>query len=450
MTKADNKISEDILKDLKLNSIYDDFFSKSEKSKFDSACNVLDKHSKDHKDLRQLCTKFVGFLEKISKLEKKPERDYHCDYLTYWLYDEIGKIYNDHTSKINTVQFVKDLIDVGNDVNKNKIVKNTCTIKNENGVSLDEWKKRKISYIYFKKHDKIKGSVTQKNIDKCDKYFAYLDYINSFYEAYKKENCKSIFFILSYVPNYFDCSSKYNPNDLLSEVKPCKDKKSSSSGGGSSGSFFGWLSWGSSGGTPSSKGSTGAQATEKAVGARNTAAAGSTLGKVQEAQRSPASKVSQVATPPKQANLEAANNHQRRAELSQTKSIAPIVQSGSLQIGNMSQGVKEGITLTSMTSLNTLPEMTNNSSNFMGKTYDILKSDYFRHSVVGASIIGETPIGSQTSKGEKKKRKPQNNYYDEYEEEELPRYGSQQSLEESQMGDVYLSYEPRRRRDSYY
>ncbi|KMZ77386.1 hypothetical protein PVIIG_05417 [Plasmodium vivax India VII] len=456
MATTDKKIPEDVIKDLQLNSLYDDFFSKTGKSTFDSACNALDKHSTNHKDLKQLCTKFVDFLEKISKLNNRSERNNHCDYLTYWLYEEIGKIYKDHSSKINTVQFVKDLINVGSEVNNKKIKSNTCTIKTDNNVSLEDWKKRKISYIYFKRHDKIKGSVTQKNIDKCDKYFAYLDYINSFYEAYKKENCKSGLFTIYSVSNYFDCSSKYNPNDLLSKVKPCKDKKSSSNGG----SIFGWFSWGSSSGTSSSKSSTGVQAPEKAVGAKNTAAAGSTLGKVQEAQRSPAGKGLEVATPPKQANLEAANNPQRRAELSQIKSIDPIVQSGSLQIGHMSQGVKEGITLTSMTSLNTLPGMTNNSSDFMGKTYDILKSDYFRHSVVGASIIGvlvflfyffkETPIGSQTSKGEKKKRKPQNNYYDEYEEEELPRYGSQQSLEESQLGDVYLSYEPRRRRDSYY
>ncbi|KMZ96515.1 hypothetical protein PVNG_06346 [Plasmodium vivax North Korean] len=339
MAKVDKTIPEDALKDLQLNSIYEELFSKSGTSKFDNACDVLNKYSKDHKDLRQLCIKLVNFLEKISELKKKSEHDDRCDYLTYWLYEEIGKIYDNHSTKINTVQFVKDLIGVGNDVNNKNIKSNTCTIKTDNNASLEEWKKRKISYIYFKKHDKIKGSVSRTNIDKCDKYFAYLDYINSLYEAYKKEHCKKTFWLLSYVPNYFDCDGKFNPNDLLTKVKPCKDKRSSSSGGGSGGSFFGLFSWGSSGGTSSSKSSTGVQAPERAVSARNTAAAGSTLGRTQEAQRSPAGKGLEVATPPKQANLEAANNHQRRAELSQTKSIEPIVQSGSSQIGHMSQGV---------------------------------------------------------------------------------------------------------------
>ncbi|KMZ76990.1 hypothetical protein PVIIG_05379 [Plasmodium vivax India VII] len=376
MTKTDNKISEDILKDLKLNSIYDDFFSKSEKSKFDSACNVLDKHSKDHKDLRQLCTKFVGFLEKISKLEKKPERDNHCDYLTYWLYDEIGKIYNDHTSKINTVQFVKDLIDVGNDVNKNKIVKNTCTIKNENGVSLDEWKKRKISYIYFKKYNDISTDIAKRpNSDKCEKYFTYLNYINSFYSAYNSKHCG----LFTWPPNYFVCGSKFNPKNLLSTVEKCKTKVS----GGGNGSFilsiFGI-------GSPPATSSVNKQGAE----AKNTAAAAG-LSKDKERKEvtgdssgSGNSKALSSLPKPEIANRGHSTGPQQQAGLGgiTPPRVTVSTESELTHRNNDGSHSAPGIEQTGLVGT------TNSFSNFFEKTSGILKSEYFRHSIVGALIIG--------------------------------------------------------------
>ncbi|KMZ96511.1 hypothetical protein PVNG_06174 [Plasmodium vivax North Korean] len=376
MTKADNKISEDILKDLKLNSIYDDFFSKSEKSKFDSACNVLDKHSKDHKDLRQLCTKFVGFLEKISKLEKKPERDYHCDYLTYWLYDEIGKIYNDHTSKINTVQFVKDLIGVGNDVNKINIKNNTCTIKTDNLVSLDEWKKRKVSYIYFKKHNNISTDIAKPpSSDKCQKYFTYLNYINSFYGAYKYNHCG--FFWLT--PNYFACDSKFNPKNLLSTVEKCKTKDS----GGGNGSFI--LSIFGIGSRPATS-----SVNKQGAEAKNTvAAAGLSKDKgrkeVAGDSSGPGNSKALSSLPkPEAANREHSTGPQQQTGLG---GITPprVTVSTEGQIthrNNDGSHSAPGIEQTGLVGAN------NSFSNFFEKTSGILKSEYFRHSIVGASIIG--------------------------------------------------------------
>ncbi|KMZ95166.1 hypothetical protein PVMG_05084 [Plasmodium vivax Mauritania I] len=109
-------------------------------------------------------------------------------------------------------------------------------------------------------------------------------------------------------------------------------------------------------------------------------------------------------------------------------------------------------------------EGSNDSYNFLQSTQKILKSEYFPHSVVGASIVGvviflfyyfrvkrnaflqyecfNTPIRSPTNKREKKEKKTEDNYYDKH-EEELSRYGSQQSFAETQMSDAYLSYQPR-------
>ncbi|KMZ77405.1 hypothetical protein PVIIG_05627 [Plasmodium vivax India VII] len=445
MTKTDNKISEDVLKDLQLNSIYDDFFSKSGKSTFDSACNVLDKHSTNHKDLKQLCTKFVDFLEKISKLKNSSEHVDRCNYLTYWLYDEIGKIYNDHTSKINTVQFVKDLIDVGNDVNKKYIKNNTCTIKTDNLVSLDEWKKRKISYIYFKKHNNISTDIAKPpSSDKCEKYFTYLNYINSLYNAYSSNHCG--FFL--WTSNYFVCDRKFNPKNLLSTVEKCKTKGSGSGNGSFILSILGI-------GSPPASSSVNKQGADTQ---RTVAAAGLSKDKGRKevtgnSLGSGGSKDLSSLPNPETANRGHSTGTQQQTGLGGiTQPRVTVSTEGQItHRNNDGSHSAPGIEQTGLVGGN------NSFSNFLEKTSGVLKSEYFRHSIVGASIIGvlvflffffkSTPIESHTNKGEKKKRKFQNNYYDEY-EEELPRYESQQSLAESQISDAYISYQPRR--DRYY
>ncbi|VVA00268.1 PIR protein [Plasmodium vivax] len=427
---------------LKLKTYYDDFFSKNEQPKSADLCKIFDTQDKKKENEKKICLKLVRHLEKIGEITEKPKRDEHCNYLTYWFYDEIGKIYNDHLSKINEVQFFKDLIGVGNDVNKKKIVKNTCFIKSEIGVSLDEWKKRKLSYIYKKNYNDIKSKIGSQNKEQCDKYSKYLDNINKLYINYKTKKCS--WFTLS--PDYADCSYNYDPKKIITELAKCKTQGSN----GRQSSFIGWLLGSPSSGATQNKGSPGAQEQARTAVAKSPERVASTGGKFAGTERADANKgLSSVA--PKQS----------REVLGRTQNAVVVAPRGNSQAGvHMPHGSKD-IQQVSYTTLPTAPgiEQTklvganNFFSNFFEKTSGILKSEYFRHSIVGASIIGvlvflffffkSTPIGSHTNKGEKKKRKPQNSYYDEY-EEELPRYESQQSFAEFQMSDAYISYQPRR------
>ncbi|KMZ84208.1 hypothetical protein PVBG_02435 [Plasmodium vivax Brazil I] len=233
--------------------LYDDFYVKDSKSNFINECNALDNHEKTHKGVKELCMKLVSSLDKLSKMETiSQERKDRCDYLSYWLYDEIGKIYNVHSSKINTVQFVKDLIGVGNEVNKKNIKNNTCTIKTDSSISLDEWKKRKYFYIYFKKHNELSSDVNRSNNYKCSKHNKYLKSIDSLYKTYYKATCTGWFFGGN--TDYFKCDTNLNPNVLLPKVEKCQVSRSSSGGGGGFlGSWFG---------VSSSRGSTASQAGE--------------------------------------------------------------------------------------------------------------------------------------------------------------------------------------------
>ncbi|KMZ83495.1 hypothetical protein PVBG_00577 [Plasmodium vivax Brazil I] len=175
--------------DLELDKIYKEYFKTSGKSKYESECDAINKGKPDDAKAKELCKKLLYFLEKIASLPKKTENADRCSYLRYWLYDEIGKIQTKHSTKISQIPFVKDLFVIGNKVN-DKIKTNTCVLPNpENNIDLDEWKKRKLSYIYFENYDKIKQLSSSNDKAKCKKYSEYVKSFNTLFEKYKKDHC---------------------------------------------------------------------------------------------------------------------------------------------------------------------------------------------------------------------------------------------------------------------
>ncbi|SCA83459.1 VIR protein [Plasmodium vivax] len=209
--------------ELELDKKYKEYFKTSKTSKYDSECNAINKGRSDDVKAKELCKKLLYFLETIASLPKQSENADRCSYLRYWLYDEIGKIQTKHSTKISQIPFVKDLFDVGNKVNE-KIKKNTCVLPTlENNIDLDEWKKRKLSYLYFENYDKIKQLSSSNDKVKCGKYSAYVKSFITLFEKYKKDHCDGKSWLF-FPPNthYFRCSSIYYPNTLLSELAKCE------------------------------------------------------------------------------------------------------------------------------------------------------------------------------------------------------------------------------------
>ncbi|SCA60214.1 VIR protein [Plasmodium vivax] len=408
--------------ELELDKIYKEYFKTSEKSTYDSECNAVNKGKPDNDPAKVLCKKLLYFLEKIASLPKKSENADRCSYLRYWLYDEIGKIETKHSTKISQMPFVKDLFGVGNKVNE-KIKKNTCVLPTlENNIDLDEWKKRKLSYIYFENYDKIKQLSSSNDKAKCKKYSEYVKSFNTLFEKYKKEHCdgKSWWFI---PPNthYFRCSSIYYPNTLLSELAKCEAGTAQSS--------------------KTLKGPVAVSAARQGV-------------------QAPADRrVAVPVKPERGAGLTSAAPAKGTvvAEL-QSGRVTTLQRTGTEPpTGPSLQGINEGTYTVPTLEHNTFWGEAPDTSNFLEKTFDMFKSDYFRHVIVGASTIGvlmfiyfffkSTSKKSQMHIRERKNREPENNYYDAY-EEEYSRYGSQPSIADSQMSDAYMPYQPRP--DSYY
>ncbi|GAW84737.1 variable surface protein, partial [Plasmodium gonderi] len=206
-------------KSVKLDVIYDDFFSNNGNSKFGTECNVFDSRDKKNEDAKNICPKLVYLLEKIAENNNNTERSDHCDYLTYWFYEEIEKIHKDHSNYIRDVSFVKDLMDIEKKVNKNYTGKYYCSLKPQERINLNEWKKRKLLYIYFKKHNHIKETIS-KDQNKCNDYLIYLKHINSLYEKYYKEKCPTFFTL--FLPNYISCDTEFKPNKLINTIGKCE------------------------------------------------------------------------------------------------------------------------------------------------------------------------------------------------------------------------------------
>ncbi|GAB69417.1 CYIR protein [Plasmodium cynomolgi strain B] len=291
MAKPSNNVDlENALKKLKHDKLYDDFFEYKNQSQYNNYCDVFDsKGEKKNEDAKKICPKLVYFLEKIAKMQNKVEGDERCRYLRYWLYDEVGKFHTESSINMDKLSYITDLIEVGNKVNKEKL-NNRCSLpSHDKSVKLDEWKNRKISYIYLKKYNDIKKDIDPTNKDKCNMYTTYLNNMNSLYNKYKKE-CKSIF-LMVYGPDYADCYSTHKPDELIALLKNCNK----STGGGSTGT----TSWLLNFFIPSNRSSSGNQhkTTQGTVKVADTAGQNTEQGASQGVTRSTSSASSVIAAP---------------------------------------------------------------------------------------------------------------------------------------------------------
>ncbi|KMZ81643.1 hypothetical protein PVIIG_05011 [Plasmodium vivax India VII] len=240
VTKTNEEKLEETISSLGLDKTYKDFFARDGKStKFDSKCNVFDESGKENPDAKELCSSLVYYLEKIRGMSTQTDSNKYCGYLPYWLYGKIGEIYSPSTTKIDKVSFYDDLVKVAKAISVEKL-KYPCTLPTlEKNVDLNELKKRKISYIYFKNLENIYNISNSKKEADCAKYLSYLESFNSLYEAYKKTHCNYFIFAPA-GPDYFPCRYKYDLKNLMhrrhctyneyySFAKPSKSNKFSRS-----------------------------------------------------------------------------------------------------------------------------------------------------------------------------------------------------------------------------
>ncbi|KNA01684.1 hypothetical protein PVNG_06397 [Plasmodium vivax North Korean] len=240
-----------ICEELKLKTLYDNFFLKNQQPKSDEPCKIFETKEKKKEKEKNICLNLVRHLEKIGEITENSKRNDHCNYLTYWFYDELADTLKDNLKKKEDIAFFNELIGVVNKVKLPQSRYPKCTLKYESGVSLDEWKKRKLSYIYMKNYDDIKSKIFSQKKEQCDKYTTYIDNINKLYINYKTNKCG---WLMS-SKDYADCSGKYDPKPLITELAKCKTQGSN----GSQSSLLSWFLGSPSPKTAPNKGSPGVQ-----------------------------------------------------------------------------------------------------------------------------------------------------------------------------------------------
>ncbi|GAW84325.1 variable surface protein, partial [Plasmodium gonderi] len=223
MTKTiDTPSLEKVSKELELNEMFKEFFTNQEISNSHSYCKELEKYNSLHGGVSNLCSKLVGFLERIPQTIDGTMRNNYCEYLTYWMHDKVREIYTGTSEKTGDIPFFKGLIDVMDKVN-DQIKENKCKIQYDYKISLDEWRNRKFSYIYLKKYNDIKKIINGEAIAKCNMYNTYLNKIKTLYTTYRINKCSG-FWIFYSIPNYADCYSNHKPHELISILNNCKGK----------------------------------------------------------------------------------------------------------------------------------------------------------------------------------------------------------------------------------
>ncbi|EDL42796.1 variable surface protein Vir12-related [Plasmodium vivax] len=452
MTKTSEAKLEDDAKQLGLDKLYDQIFSKDGQSnKLNKHCDVF--NGKDKEGVKKLCTKFVYFLEKIAEVKGYTENNNHCSYMHYWLYDEIGKIHNkEHSKTFGSLPWSKEFIEVWRKVNS-EIKKNTCTINPENGVSVDELIKRKLSFIYLKKFEDIKKITDSKDQNKC-KYKTYLTNISPLYKKYNAEKCKSSW-IFSSDPNYADCSStsKYDPNKLIPKLNDCKGNESTGGGNKGNGSwFFGLFG-------PSAGSSTGNRDRGASTVAKSTAEGGDK--RAQDAPKtlsgSPGPQSLTLSTSARGSGIKPAGAGVDKGSIS-----GP---SANLKSGtSMSPQTKEipvlgipSVPPSSETVRGTVAVPIAETPSNLGTANEKFDSSFYRNIIMGVAILGtifflfyynmSSGLKSRFPKRKRKKKIFERNYYEEY-EKELARYDSENESLDSQSDRYYLNYQPDE--DSYY
>ncbi|SCA59705.1 VIR protein [Plasmodium vivax] len=416
--------------------LYEEFFKKEENINIDNRCKKLNNPNGNHNDARELCSK-VGEYIKITP------------------------------KKMDDIPIFKDIMGVEDKVNvPPKTYKST--LQYDKKVNLGELLKRKISYIYFKKHDNIKSVKKNPKTEDCNNYFTYLTYIKSLYEKYYKEHCRTVWFFSS-EPDYFSCRSAHNPNYFLSTAEKCKAKEN----GGGSGSFLGIFLGSSSSRASSNRSDTSTQAPARAAtletkmpgNAKNSSPGGlpenkgvkgvtgvTVTGNVSKGLSSSTSPVTTEGSARTAAEAPARDNVLSRGGL-----LGQAVTSNPK--GALSHPPKEGPghginavpANISETGRGTMSAPVANSPTTLESVPDNVDSKFYRNIIMGAAILGtifflfyynmSSRLKSSFPKRKRKKKIFEHNYYEEY-EKELARYESENESLDSQSDRYYLNYQP--------
>ncbi|SBT02326.1 PIR Superfamily Protein [Plasmodium ovale curtisi] len=211
------------LSNLTTSSVYKELNGEVTKDKSYSICKTLLPYNREHCGIYNLCSKLVRNLTRLSIMKKK-ERNDRCEYITHWIYDELGKIPNIDSKNIYNTVAVREFFKLGYEI-LHKLDIFDCLFNTVN-INLENQREEKYLHDYFKNYEKMNGD-DASNTNKGETYFEYLVYINGLYEKYIG-NCCYCFTsggCMENCPDYFKCDDTYNPHSLFKTFKSNNTEK---------------------------------------------------------------------------------------------------------------------------------------------------------------------------------------------------------------------------------
>ncbi|SBS84754.1 PIR Superfamily Protein [Plasmodium ovale curtisi] len=203
----------EVLIDLKKSpsyEIYDKFNRIVSDEKYKSYCHTIP-DSANYKEVKELCYKFVRNVKEIDDMENHEYRKKCCDNSIYWTYNEIRKIFNSRSNKINQSDVTSKFYNIGKriDGEKNKYICSHYFVS-------EDFNKRRVEkdfHDYFKNYDIIKNIVPH-NEEECKNFQGYLQHLTS---QYDNEDCCTY----GDCDDYFSCNPDYEPRVLLNKLNNC-------------------------------------------------------------------------------------------------------------------------------------------------------------------------------------------------------------------------------------
>ncbi|SBT02572.1 PIR Superfamily Protein [Plasmodium ovale curtisi] len=182
----DNCPNKPVLKKLGEYKIYEDYNRRENIDDNCSYCDDLFMLKKYYLGINELCKMFARNLYEI---KDKNDRKDRCEYLYYWIYDKIWKIFSNHSGFIRDNDAVVKLHNAGYNISS-KIRMHDSYIHWNPENNFGEWKEEKYLHDFFKNSKYIN---CDESFDKeqCDNYFKYVFFIKGLYKRHIKSCCIS-------------------------------------------------------------------------------------------------------------------------------------------------------------------------------------------------------------------------------------------------------------------
>ncbi|KAI4838038.1 PIR protein [Plasmodium brasilianum] len=206
-------IFDEILQELPSYKLYEKFKSEANEEDDEISCNIFNEVKSNLKiECVKLCNKVVRNFKSLLEIGKPEIYDDICLHYKYWVYEEIGKLFETNRTNINVNAVITAFNKLQQSLTENYRIHN-CEYKFGQDIisSLNAKNNEKILYIYTTNYNRIR-SREFCNMLTFNKYKKYLNAISNIYIDKKTKCCASN---LSICPNLFlNCGDELNPSKI--------------------------------------------------------------------------------------------------------------------------------------------------------------------------------------------------------------------------------------------